>query len=132
MRITSEQQPAATLYERLGQSAGIASIVDDIVAAHMENSAIKARFLPYASDPERLAAVKSQLCRFLEAGSGGPAEYTGRTMAEAHRGMNIDEAEYVAALDDILAVLDKHAIDDETRKDVLAIAYSLKGEIVHV
>ncbi len=132
MQITQQRQSSASLYERLGQSEGIASIVDDIVAAHMRNAAIKARFLPYAEDPERLAAVKSRLCSFLEAGSGGPAEYDGRTMAEAHRGMNIDEAEYVAAVDDILAVLDKHAVDEQTRKDVLAIAYSLKSEIVRV
>jgi hemoglobin len=35
-------------------------------------------------------------------------------------------------VDDILATLDKHRIDEQTRKDVLAIAYSLKGDILHV
>ena len=79
-----------------------------------------------------LSAAKKHLCAFLEAGSGGQAQYTGRTMRDAHRGMNISEAEYIAALDDILAVLRKHAIDDQTQKDVLAIAYSLKSDIMHV
>lgn len=46
--------------------------------------------------------------------------------------MNVSEAEYMAAIDDILAVLKKHAIDEQTEKDVLAIAYSLKSEILHV
>jgi hypothetical protein len=31
-----------------------------------------------------------------------------------------------------LATLDKHKIDDQARKDVLAIIYSLKDEINHV
>jgi hemoglobin len=53
-------------------------------------------------------------------------------MREAHRGMNINEIEYVTAVDDILGVLRQQAIDEQTRKDVLAIAYSLKGEIVNV
>ena len=53
-------------------------------------------------------------------------------MTDAHRGMNISAAEYMAALDDILSTLDKHEIDEQTRKDVLAIAYSLKGEILNV
>ena len=53
-------------------------------------------------------------------------------MREAHRGMNINEAEFVAAVDDILAVLQKHGIDQSTQKDILAVAYSLKNEIVHV
>ena len=53
-------------------------------------------------------------------------------MRDAHRGMNVDETEFVAALDDILGVLQQHGIDERTRNEVLAIAYSLKGEIVHV
>ena len=53
-------------------------------------------------------------------------------MSDVHRGMNIGEAEYMATLDDILSVLRRHGIDEQTQKDVLAIAYSLKGDILHV
>lgn len=52
-------------------------------------------------------------------------------MKTAHRGMNISEAEYMAAVDDIMMVLDRHKIDEQT-KDVLAIAFSIKGEIMKV
>lgn len=121
-----------TLFERLGGSAGIHALVDDIVSLHMENPAIKARFQPYLSTPDKLEATKRHLCAFLEAGSGGPAAYTGRSMPDAHRGMNINASEYMAALDDILAALRKHGIDEQTQTDVLAIAYSLKGDILHV
>lgn len=120
-----------SLFERLGGSKGIANLVDDIVAAHMEHPTIKARFLPFASQPERLAEIKQHLCHFFESGSGGPAEYKGRTMPEAHNGMNINASEYMAAIDDIMQVLRRHDIDEQTQKDVLAIAYSLKDDIVH-
>jgi hemoglobin len=123
---------STTLFERLGGSAGISALVEDIVALHMENPAIRARFRPYLERPEKLAATKQHLCAFLESGSGGTARYTGRSMLETHRGMNISEAEYMAALDDILAAMRKHEIDEQTQKDVLSIAYSLKGEIVRV
>ncbi len=123
---------AQSLYLRLGSTPGIRALVDDIVAAHMENPTIRARFRPYLDTPEKLAVTKQHLCTFLEAGSGGPAGYGGRSMPDAHRGMNISEAEYMAAIDDILGVLGKHGIDPATQKDVLAIAYSLKGEIMHV
>jgi len=53
-------------------------------------------------------------------------------MVAAHRGMNINAAEYVAAMDDIMAALKQVGVDEQTQKDVLAITYSLKGEIVHV
>jgi hemoglobin len=125
-------QTAEPLYRRLGGTEGITSLVDDIITAHMANPTIKARFLPYANDAARLSVVKQHLCRFLESGGGGPAEYEGRTMRDAHRGMNISTEEYVAAIDDILMVLRKHDVDEHTQKDVLSIAYSLKGEIVNL
>ncbi|MBE9553182.1 MAG: group 1 truncated hemoglobin, partial [Proteobacteria bacterium] len=102
------------------------------VEAHMNNPLIKVRFLPYRNEPERLATVKQHLCDFLGAGTGGPEQYRGRNMPEAHRGMNVSAQEYMAAVDDILSTLDKHKIDEHTRKDVLAIAYSLKDQIIHV
>lgn len=121
-----------TLFKRLGGSTGINALVTDIVALHMENPVIRARFRPYLDTPDKLEATKKHLCAFLEAGSGGAAQYSGRSMVEAHRGMNISEAEYMAATDDILTALRKHHIDDQTQNDVLAITYSLKGEIMHV
>lgn len=121
----------ASLYERLGGSNGINTLVEKIVANHMENPTIRARFRPYLDTPEKLATTKQHLCAFLEAGSGGNTEYRGRSMPETHRGMNINETEYLAALDDIMAALEEEQIDAQTQKDVLAIAYSLKGEILH-
>jgi hemoglobin len=122
----------ASLFERLGGTPGINAIVEDIVAQHMQNPAISARFRPYLETPDKLQVTKKHLCAFLEAGSGGKAQYAGRSMLDTHRGMNINEAEYMAATDDILAVLRKHRMDEQTQKDVLAIAWSLKGEILHV
>ncbi len=122
----------ASLFQRLGGSEGIEALVEEIVSLHMENPAIRSRFRPYLETPDRLSTTKKHLCAFLEAGSGGKAAYTGRSMRDAHRGMNISEAEYLAALDDILAGLRKCGVDEQTQKDVLAIAYSLKGDILHV
>lgn len=121
-----------SLFQRLGGSSGISALVDDIVAEHMDNPVVRARFQPYLDTPDKLSAIKRHTCAFLEAGSGGPQQYSGRTMRDAHRGMNINATEYVAVLDDILTALRKHGIDEQTQRDVLAIAYSLKGDIVHV
>jgi hemoglobin len=121
-----------SLFQRLGGNGGINALVEDIVVLHMENPTIRVRFQPLLDTPDRLAVVKGHLCAFLEAGSGGPAAYSGREMRAAHRGMNISEAEYMAAIDDILVALRKHGIDEQTQKDVLAIAYSLKDDIMHL
>lgn len=122
----------ASLFERLGGSNGINHLVEDIVARHMENPVIRTRFRPYLETPDKLAITKKHLCAFLEEGCGGTLKYTGRSMQDAHRGMNINEAEYMAAVDDILAAMRQRKIDDQTQKDILAVAYSLKDQILHV
>ncbi|SDL65561.1 hemoglobin [Franzmannia pantelleriensis] len=121
-----------SLYQRLGGEQGIALLVDDIVEAHMQNPTVQARYLPALDDPEHLEELKGHLRDFLSAGSGGPAEYRGKNMLEAHRGMNVGEAEYMAVMDDILGVLDRHGVDPQTRQEMLGIVYSLKEEILHV
>jgi hemoglobin len=118
------------LFERLGGTKGISSIVDDVVDAHMQNPSISARFIPYKEQPEILAVLKKHTIDFFSAGSGGPVTYTGRDMPTTHKGMNISPAEYMYVMDDIMGVLDKHKIGEESKKDVLAILWSLKEMIV--
>ena len=127
-----ENSNKKSLYERLGGIDGITSIVDDIVENHMNNPAINARYLPLKEKPDHFAEVRQHLINFLAAGSGGPQEYTGKDMLSTHKGMNISQGEYMEVIDDIMAALQKNNIDEQTQKDVLAIAYSLKGEIAGV
>lgn len=119
-----------SLFERLGGTQGITGIVDDVVEAHMNNPAIQVRFLPYKEQPERMAVIRQHTIDFFSAGSGGAVEYTGRDMTSTHTGMNISAAEYMCVIDDVLQVLTQHNIDEESKKDVLAILWSLKGMIM--
>jgi len=119
-----------TLYERLGGRDGISRIVDDTVETHMNNPAVNARFLPYKEQPEKLAVIKQHTIEFFSAGSGGPLIYNGKDMVTAHKGMNISPAEYMHVIDDIFVALDKNSISEDSKKDVLAILWSLKGMIV--
>jgi hemoglobin len=118
------------LFDRLGGTSGITALVDDVVEAHMNNPAISARFLPYKEQPEKLAMIKRHTIDFFSAGSGGPVTYSGRDMPTTHRGMNINPTEYMHVVDDILKVLDKHKTDEGSKKDVLAILWSLKDVII--
>ncbi|EPX83497.1 group I truncated hemoglobin [Salipiger mucosus] len=128
----AEDLMTVTLFERLGGTAGIRRIVDGTVAAHMENPLIGHRFHPYANQPDRVAEIKEHTCDFFAAGSGGPAQYNGRSMPEAHRGMEIEDAEYDSAANDILNTMEALNYDAATRAEVRAILESLKPEITHV
>jgi hemoglobin len=120
-----------SLFERLGGTEGITKIVDDVIEAHMNNPDIKEIFIPYKKQPERLAAIRQNTIDFFSAGSGGSVQYKGRDMSSTHKQMNITSHQYMCVMDDILGVLDKHKIDEESKKDVLAILWSLKGPVMN-
>lgn len=119
-----------SLFERLGGEEGVSSIVDGIMEAHLVNPEIKHVFSPIANDPERLVVFNKHVKEFLSAGTGGGGTYTGKDMPTAHKGLNTTEKEFMSAVDDILLVLGNHNIDEETKKDMLYILYSLKGVVI--
>jgi hemoglobin len=119
---------AETLYERLGGEDGITQLVDDVIDGHLANPLVQTRF----ENAKDLEAAKRMSVEFFCAGSGGPQSYSGKDMLTTHRGMNISEQEFLAVVDDILVAMDKNALGDDVKKDVLAILYSLKGEIIRV
>ena len=53
-------------------------------------------------------------------------------MLTAHTGMNINDEEFVAVCDDVLAALDKNNVGQKERDEVLCILYSMKADIVDV
>ena len=117
-----------TLYQRLGGADGIARLVNDVIAAHLDNPLVKSRF----ENIEDMEHAKRMAREFFCAGSGGPEPYTGKDMLAAHKGMNISEQEYLAVTDDIVGAMNKHKLDEGTKNDVIAILYSLKGNIIRV
>jgi hemoglobin len=119
-----------TLFERLGGREGISMIVDNTVENHMNNPAVNSRFLPLNENPKQLAIIKNHTIDFFSAGSGGPNNYKGKDMVMAHTGMNISPAEYMHVIDDIFMALDKNNIDEDSKKDVLAILWPLKGMMI--
>jgi hemoglobin len=96
----------------------------------MNNPAINARFLPLKEQPEHLASITKHTIEFFSAGSGGPVTYSGRDMVTTHKRMNISRREFTHVIDDILKVLEHNHIDEESKKDVLAILWSLKSMVV--
>jgi hemoglobin len=121
-----------TLYERLGEFKGITKLVDDVVDIHMSNPSVSPRFLPLKEMPEQLAVIKQHTVNFFCAGSGGPQTYGGRDMVSTHKGMNISEQEFIAVIDDIMDAMDKNDLGEDEKKDVLAILYSLKDQVIRV
>lgn len=117
----------AFLYDRLGRRSGIEGIVEVIWSNHTSNPTIKQRYVN--SDPVKVKRLVTEMCC---AGFGGPETYSGKEMKAAHKGMNINAEEFVAACDDVLDALEKCNVGKRERDEILAILYSLKSDVVHL
>jgi len=116
-----------SLYDRLGKREGIARITRSLIDNHLANPLVSVRYA--GTDMKK---VEQRVIEFFCAGAGGPETYTGKDMLATHKGMNISEQEFVAVVDDAMAALQSNGIDADTRNDVLAILWSLKGEVIRV
>ena len=117
----------ASLYERLGGTEGITNIASDLIDIHIANPRIAPR---YANSD--VARVKNGAATFFITGTGGPDVYKGKDMLATHKGMNIDCGEFMAVLDDVLAALDKNAVGQREKEEVLYIFYSMRLDVVFV
>lgn len=118
----------ASLYERLGGEERIMRLVKDIIDNHYTNPLIRTRF----ENISDRTGFESHVFEFLCSGSGGGQTYSGKDLLSAHKGMNINEQELVAAIDDIVAAMTKNGYDQAEKNEVVAILYSLKGDVVRV
>lgn len=116
-----------SLYERLGGAERIAAVVDDAMDRHAVNPLLAPRFK--GKDLPRLKQLGTQ---FVCMGSGGPQRYEGRDLRSAHAGMNATEQELVAAIDDFVAAMQGQGVGGAEINEVVAIMYSLKGEVLRL
>ncbi len=64
--------------------------------------------------------------------AGGPQKYTGRSMADSHRELNITPQEWVAFMDDLQQTLDKFKVPPGEQSELRSIVESTYGDIVVV
>ena len=118
-------QPEPSLYQRLGGTPGIAAVVDDFVDTVRADPMIGKRF--QAAD---IAHTKAMLTELICQASGGPCTYTGRSMKDIHRGMDISDAEFNDMAGDMAKTLDKFKLPQREKTDVLNLLASLRGDVV--
>lgn len=117
-----------TLYERLGSRDGITRITRELIKNHLANPLVNTRY-SQVKDMDRL---ERNVIDFFCAGAGGPETYGGKDLLTTHRGMNVSEQEFVSVIDDAMAALKTCGVNDPTSNEVLAILWSLKGDVIRV
>ncbi len=114
-----------SLYQRLGGTPGISAVVDDFVDNVRADPGINRRF-----QGVDINHTKQMLTELFCQDTGGPCTYTGRSMKDTHRGMDISDAEFNAMASDMAKTLDSFHLPQRERTDVLNLLNSMRGDIV--
>jgi hemoglobin len=128
--VTSVEQQ--TLYERLGGVNSIAMVVDRFSDAIVENPKLqKNPALREWNESGQLAGLKFMRTLWLCQQAGGPFQYTGKELGEAHRDLDITSDEFDEVGAEIARALDGLNVPDREKQEVLAAIVARKGEVVH-
>jgi hemoglobin len=121
----------ASLYDRLGGVYNIATVVDDFIDRVMADPRLNANpAVDEAHHKVPPAGFKYLATEMVCWASGGPQRYTGRSMADSHRHLNITPQEWDAFMDDFQQTLDKFKVPPSEQAELRAIVQSTYGDIV--
>ena len=116
-----------TLFERLGGLDAITAVVEDFRDREAQDDRINLKFA--RTDLGRLRKMLiDQVCE----ATGGPCQYNGRSMKQAHGGMKVTTGEFNALVEDLVATLKQFKVPSREQDELLAILGPLKSDIVEV
>ncbi len=125
----SATRPAPTakdaLYRELGGTPGITQVVDLFLVRLNADARINTLFA-HVDHADLRRLVIEQLC----AATGGPCVYSGRSMEEAHSGLNLTEADFSAFMGDLVAAMDEGKVPMAQQNRLLALLVPMKPQIV--
>jgi len=121
MAVTQE----LTLYDRVGGASALETVVgafyDRVLADdHLE------RFFEYTDMPRQQRSMSA----FLSMALGGPNEYDGRPMKEAHEHLGITELHFGLFAGHLVATLEETGVPHDLVDEILALVAPLKPVVV--
>lgn len=126
-----QTQDTPSLYDRLGGIYNIATVVDDLIDRVMGDARLNAN--PRVDEAHHRvspAGFKFLVTEMVGWATGGPQQYSGRSMGDSHRHLMITADEWPAFMDDVQQALDKFAVPHPEQDELKAIVESTKDAIV--
>ena len=114
-----------SFYQDLGGKDGIDAIVAEFVTIMLNDKRINATF--EGVEPDRLRAkLAEQFCVV----SGGPCTDTGKSMAESHEDLKVNNAQFNALVENLQLALARRAVPARVQNRLLARLAPTQRDIV--
>jgi hemoglobin len=113
------------VFEEFGGKPGLVALMNDFMDNLMADPVTRPFF--QNADREHIKAeLVDQFCVILD----GPCTYTGMDMTTAHRGMNVDHADFNALVEDLQKAMNKHDIPFRAQNKLLAKLAPMHRQII--
>ncbi|MCQ4167624.1 group I truncated hemoglobin [Tahibacter harae] len=122
------QKPAVdknSLYQRLGGMPAIETVVDASIR-HIHGDLRINIFFENTDIPDLRRLLVEQIC----AAAGGPCTYTGRSMEEAHSGMNLTDKDFDIFVEDLIAAMNEVQVPAPLQQELLALFGPMRPQVV--
>lgn len=119
------------LYDRLGGVYNVATVVDDLIDRVIVDTRLNAN--PRVDEAHHRVSppgFKYLVTEMACEAAGGPQRYSGRSMGDSHRHLEITEQEWEAFMDDFQQTLDKFHVPPPEQDELKGIIESTHSEIV--
>lgn len=121
----AQPQAKDALYRELGGSEGITRVVDLFFQRLNADARINTLFAKTDHNDLRRLVIE-QLCE----ATGGPCKYTGRSMEEAHSGLNLTNKDFDAFVGDLVGAMNDAKVPKASQKKLLALLSPMRPQVV--
>lgn len=122
INISAEEK---SLYDKIGGTEGITTVTDAFLANVGGDDRINARFANTDLDNLKRLLIE-QVCE----ATGGPCTYSGKSMLEAHKGMDITDAEFGALAEQMSKAMLSSGVGQEEHDTIMGVLGGMYDDIV--
>ena len=123
--MTTTPVPDGSLYSRLGGSEAVEAVTVRFYAAVLDDPILAPHF--YGVDMQVQAGM---LASFLSIAAGGPGEYRGRSLRDAHARLRIGDREFDRVVELLAAALKAAGISDGAIAEVAGVAETVRADVL--
>jgi len=117
----------SSVFDRIGGAAAVDAAVHIFYRKVLSDDRIS-KFFDTIDMEEQHAKQKA----FLTMAFGGPNNYSGKDMREAHKGMNLTEEHFTAVAEALVGTLTELEVPQAEIDEIVGIAVSVKDDVLNV
>lgn len=114
-----------SVYRKIGGQRAVEAVVEEFYDRVLSDE----QLIPYF-DGMDMDELRAHQIQFISSVAGGPVEYSGTDMREAHAHLDIDEADFDAVGEHLETALRTNGVSEENIEKVMAEVVALKQPIL--